>query len=329
MATGSLTKIKGRRFYLILIAFTCLFLDQLTGPANSRGEKFPDKQITMLVAYGPGGKMDMEARALAMQLKKYLGVNVIIQNVPGANGRLGLTKLYRAKPDGYIIGGVTLPNIQLVEVLMKAEFQSNKFTKIFAWTASNAVLAVPADRWNNLEEFVTAAKTKTLSCGIAGIGGSSHLAGLVLEETLGVKFNWVPFNSGVEAAASLAGKHIDAVTVPPPSILPLQRAGKVKFLVVLSQERDETLPGIPTPKEFGYKYASLPSVNGVAGPPGLGAEKVKILETAFARAVREPAYIEWAQRAGTRIDVKSSQQFTKMTEAVTKEVLKYSNLLGK
>jgi tripartite-type tricarboxylate transporter receptor subunit TctC len=89
------------------------------------------------------------------------------------------------------------------------------------------------------------------------------------------------------------------------------------------------MPDIPTPKEFGYKYASMPSVNGVAGPPGLGAEKVKILEAAFAKAVKEPEYIEWAQRTGTPIDIKSSLQFTKLTEEVTGEIVKYSHLLGK
>ena len=329
MLSRLLTGINRRHsFQLALMVFACL-LGQLTSPTKSLAEKFPSKQITMLVAYGPGGKMDMEARALAMQLKKYLGVNVIIQNVPGANGRLGLTKLYRSTPDGYTIGGVTLPNIQLVEVLMKADFQSNLFTKIFAWTASNAVLAVPVDRWNSLEEFVAAAKARPLSCGISGIGGSSHLAGLVLESTLGVKFNWVPFSSGAEAATSLAGKHIDAATVTTASILPLQRAGKVKSLVMLSQERDSTMPDIPTPNELGYKYTSLPSVNGVAGPPGLKADKVKILEAAFAKAVKEPEYIEWSQRTGTPIDPKSAQQFTKMTEEVTREVLKFSHLLGK
>jgi tripartite-type tricarboxylate transporter receptor subunit TctC len=264
-----------------------------------------------------------------MQLKKYLGVHVIIQNVPGASGRVGLTKLYRSKPDGYTIGGTTLPNIQLIEILTKAEFQSNKFTKIFAWTVSNAALAVPADRWNTLEEFVGAAKSKPLSCGISGIGGSSHLAGLVLEAALGVKFNWVPFSSGAEAATSLAGKHIDAATLTTASILPLQRAGKIKSLTVLAQERDKTMPEIPTPKELGYKYSSMPSVNGVSGPPGLGADKVKILEAAFARAVKEPEYIEWSQRTGTPIDVKSANEFARLTEETTKEVVKFGYLLGK
>ncbi len=330
MALKSPQGINCRCFWqLIVIAAICLMPATRTWAAPPRVGTFPERQITMLVAYAPGGKMDLEARALAMQLKKYLGVSVIIQNVPGANGRLGLTKLYRSKPDGYVIGGITIPNIQLVEVMSKAEFRSNDFTKIFAWSANNASLAVPVDKWNSLEEFVSAGKAKTLSCGISGIGGSAHLAGLILEATLGLKFNWVPFNSGAEAAAALAGKHIDAATVSTASILPLQRAGRVKALVILAQERDQTMPEIPVPNELGYKYAAIPSVNGVAGPPGLAAAKVKLLEAAFAKAAKEPEFIAWAKRTGTELDMKNSRTLEKLTEDMTREVVKYSHLLGK
>jgi tripartite-type tricarboxylate transporter receptor subunit TctC len=81
--------------------------------------------------------------------------------------------------------------------------------------------------------------------------------------------------------------------------------------------------------ELGYQYTSFPSVNGVAGPPGLAAAKVTILEAAFAQAAREPDFITWSKRTGTELDSKDSRTFTKLTEDITREVVKYSHLLGK
>lgn len=317
-----------RRRFLQALAAAGVVRGLNNGTWAAPQEEYPRKQITMLVAFAAGGKMDAEARTLAVYVKKHLQVNVLIENVPGANGRIGLTKLWNSKPDGYTIGGVTLPNILLVETMTKAEFRSKEFTKIFAWGQTNQGLAVRTDTWNTLEEFVKAAKARPLSCGISGIGGTSHLAGLVLEEAFGVKFNWVPFDSGAEAVTALAGKHIDAAMVASTTAVPLQRAGRIKVLVMSAWERDKTMPDVPIPKEFGYHYTPVPSINGVAGPPGLDVEKVRILEAAFAKAAKEPEFVEWAQRTATPLVSLTGKEFSQATEEMAKEVEKYKHLLG-
>jgi tripartite-type tricarboxylate transporter receptor subunit TctC len=289
---------------------------------------FPKKPIQFIVPYAAGGGQDMLARGIAPYLEKHLGVSVQIENVPGAGGKIGFTKVWKASPDGYTITTYVLPVPIILEKLSKVEYKTNEFTPIFAWSESNQVWVVHSEVYKTLEDFLNVAKTKTLSSGLPGRGTSAHLAGLLAVDGFGIKVNWVPFSGGAEALTALAGKHIDCAIVQAPTALSLVRSGKLRPLMVFANEKDPVYPEAPIPKEKGYKISAASSLRGVVASPGLPAAIATSLEKAFEKAIQEPGYKEWGERTKTDIVPVSSKEYQKIIEEQYKLVEKYIHLLN-
>ena len=269
----------------------------------------------------------MLVRALAPHAEKHLGASVKIENVLGAGGKIGLTKLWKAKPDGYTIAtsGVSVDTMQ--EFLFEAEFKSKDFTHIFAWSEVTQVLVVNPDKFRNLEEFIKAGKVAPLSAGLPGRGTSVHLAGILAVNSLGIQVNWVPFNGSSEALTALAGKHIDFSVVFSPAALPLVRAGKIKPLMVLSSVPDSVYPDLPIPKQLGYKISTFSELRGIIGPPKIPAEITRILEMSLAKAIKEPGYVDWAEKNMVDIAPVFSDDFRKAAQEGADLVEKYIHFL--
>ena len=311
----------------LLVAGIILMLGmgERAGAANKAS--FPQKAIEYIVGFAPGGKDDIEARGIVPYLEKYLGVRVIIQNFPGAGGRIGYTKLFNSKPDGYTIGGFPLPAVIVGEYLATVGYKTQEFSPIFACFVTPKVLAVPADTYQSLEEFVKAGKSKSLSNATPGYGTSSHLVGIVVAHSLGLKEVKHVHFEGAGAPTALAGRHVDFSISNLPTILPLVRAGKLKPLLVIADERDPAFPQVPVPKEFGWKMTTINGIDGVNGPPNVPLERVKILEKGFAKAAADPGFLAWAQRAGMSVKPLDHDQYRQETAEIVKEVEKYKEFL--
>jgi len=311
-----------------LIAASILLIYAGNVTAAEKKSDFPQKPIEYIVGFAPGGKTDVQARGIAPFVKKYLGVPVIIQNFPGAGGRIGYTKLFKAKPDGYTFGLFALPAMILGEYLTTTEYKTQEFTPIFACFLTPQVLVVPSDTYQNIDEFVKAGKSKPLSNATPGHGTSSHLAGIVVANGLELKeVRHVHFESSGPSIAALTGKHVDFSVTNLPSAFPLVRAGRLKPLLVISDERDSAFPQVPTPKELGLKITTIAGIEGVAGPPHLPLEKVKILEEAFTKVTADPEFLNWAQKATMNIVPMDHGKLRRATEEMVKEVEKYKDFL--
>lgn len=311
-----------------LIIATILFF--VTGDLVVAQKKpdFPQGPINYIVGFAPGGKTDIQARGIAPYVEKYLGVPLNIQNVPGAGGRIGYTKLFKAKPDGYTIGLLPLPAIVMGEYLVAAEYKTRELTPIFACFATPQVLVVAADTYKDLDEFVRAGKSKPLSNGTAGHGTSPHLSGIIIADGLGFKeVRHVHFESGGAAVAALAGKHIDFSIANTITAFPMVQAGKLKPLLVLDEKRDSAFPQVPVPKELGYKFSAIPPVDGVAGPPIFPLERLKALEEAFTKAASDPGFLDWANKAKTNIVPMDHEKFRQVIDEVIRGVDKYKDAL--
>ncbi len=314
--------------FSLLIAGVILFLGTGEMMGAEKKSSFPQGPINYIVGFAPGGKTDIQARGILPYVEKYLGVRVVIQNFPGAGGRIGYTKLFKAKPDGYTIGLLPLPSVILGEHLASVEYKTTEFTPIFACFVAPQVLVVPSDTYQNIEEFVKAGKLKPLSNGTPGYGTSSHLAGIVVANGLGLKeVRQVHFESSGPSIAALTGKHVDFSVTNLPSAVPLVRAGKLKALLVISDEKDSAFPQVPIPKELGLKMTTIAGIDGVAGPPNLPFEKVKILEAAFTKAAADPKFLDWARKATMNIVPMDHKKFNQATEGMAKEVEKYKDFL--
>lgn len=310
-----------------LIIVATVLLSTGIGVAEEKSD-FPKGPINYIVGFAPGGKTDVQARGIAPFVKKYLGVSLNIQNVPGAGGRIGYTKLFKAKADGYTIGVFPLPAVVLGEHLATTEYKTQEFTPIFACFVTPQVLVVATDAYRSFDDFINSGKLKPLTHGTAGPGTSSHLAGIVVANGLGLKeARHVNFDSSGQSVAALAGRHVDFCVTNIPSAFPLVRAGKLKPLLVIAEERDLAFPDVPTPKELGYKIAAIHIIEGVAGPPNLPLERVKILEKAFAKAASEQEFLDWAQKAQMNIVLMDHEKFRRTIDEIIREVEKYKEVL--
>jgi tripartite-type tricarboxylate transporter receptor subunit TctC len=312
-----------RTLSIAMMGVLCSLLASLT----VYGADFPKKPVKMIVCSAAGGGEDLEARAIAPFVEKYLGVSVGIENQPGAGGKIAFEKFQRTEPDGYNLIMYTFPKSVIIEYIDKTNFRTKDFTPVFAWSRGNQVLVVHADTWKTFDEFLKAAKARTLSGGLSGRGSTTHLAGLVAVDELGIKVNWVPYEGSAGSVTALAGKHLDFTLCLSTSAVSLTKAGKIRPLVVFSDKRDTYLPEVPIPKELGFDVTPIPGIRGVEAPPRTSASIVKVLEEAYSKAIKEPAFIEVAKNRQILLQPLSSKEYGQLVQATYPKVEKYKEML--
>jgi len=158
------------------------------------------------------------------------------------------------------------------------------------------VLMVHPDTWKTMEDFLKIAREKILSGGIPALGSSSHFNGLISVDRLGMKANWVPFESSGEVLASLAGRHLDFAITSSDSAQTMVASGKVRPLLVYSEGVDPVFPEVPFPNKLGYDMNTMPAIRGFIAPPKTPSDRVKILEDAMFKVVKDPAFSDWAKK---------------------------------
>jgi tripartite-type tricarboxylate transporter receptor subunit TctC len=272
---------------------------------------FPKKPIKIIT--GPGGE-DADVREIAPYVQKYLGVDVSIENIIGFWGKTAFEKFQRAEPDGYTLISYTFPRSIIIENMGKTNFRTKDFTPIFAWSVGNQLLIVHPDIYKTFDELLREAKTRTLRGAIPVRGGTSHLAGLLLADGLGINVRWMPYTGTAPSIAAVARQDVD-FTICLATVLPSWiRAGKVRPLAVLPDRPGPCgpyFPNIPTLKELGYDISCVMIRHVVEAPPNTPPHIVRALEEAFNKAVKDPAYIDWAKKNYVIIDPLNAQEFCK------------------
>lgn len=291
------------------------------------GADYPRKPIRIIVTAGPGGGEDVEARGLSPFLEKHLGVNIMVEDIAGAGGKIAFEKFQKTEPDGYTLLTHSFPKGIILEYMGKVNFRTRDFVPITIWSRSYQILVVHADTWKTFDEFVKAAKVKLLSGGLSGRGSLTHLAGLVAMDELGIKVNWVPYDSASESLGALAGKHLDFTICLPTSAAPLIAASRLRGLMIFGGAKDPYFPNIPIPKDLGYNMQTLETLRGLSAPPKTPASIVKVLEDAVAKAIKEPGFIEFAKKRGLILAPMTSKEYAKATLEAYPQVEKYQQML--
>jgi tripartite-type tricarboxylate transporter receptor subunit TctC len=269
-------------------------------------EQYPEanKTITILCISAPGGSTDVQIRALSAYLSKYLGgVKIQVENAQGASGKIAYERTSKAKPDGYTMLGVNLIGPIILELQEKAStrYKILEFTPIYAISSVPFVLVVHMDNWKTVEDFLQEAQKRVVTIGVTGKNTGNYLQAVAFAEAAKIKANLVPFEGGAESTATLAGKHIDAVITPVLTALPLVRAGKFRPLIVFTDEADSTYPGVPLSKDTRWNVATFPLITNFWAPPNLPSDKLKVLEEAFSKTLKDPAFLEWAKKVNLDI----------------------------
>ncbi|MBI5275047.1 MAG: ABC transporter substrate-binding protein [Burkholderiales bacterium] len=254
-----------------------------------------DRTMKIWVGFPPGGSADTVARLLAEKLKTSLGQNVVVDNKPGAAGRLVLGELKRMPPDGANLvlspsgAMVIAPHLYQVPYDPIKDFTpvSRLVTFDFAVTAGPAA---PAGDLKTVLAWMKANPTKA-SYATSGAGTVPHFAGLLLSQAAGVPITHVPYKGGAPAAQDLIGGQIPLMVDTASETIEHHKSGKVRILAVTGEQRSRALPDVPTLKEVGIA-TSADAFFGLYGPPGMSAELVARIDRAVAEALRDPAMQE-------------------------------------
>jgi tripartite-type tricarboxylate transporter receptor subunit TctC len=310
---------------VVLMLISIITLSFCVHPVTAKD--FPEKDITYMVSYAVGGKADLMARSIAPYVQERLGVSLRIENYPGVV-RIGLNKLWKSRSDGYTIGGLSLPAPVITELTSQTDYRSVEFTPIYAWNVSNHVLQTHSNGPKTLAELLQMAKGKQLTCAVGAFGTGAHLVGILMTRGLGIDVRWVHYNSGGEANTALAGGHVDLnIAGVTPQAASLAKSGKVRALLVAAEERDPAFPDTPIPKELGYSFTIICSMEGVVAPKGLPQDQLRRLEKAFSEAVKDPRFVKWADETKTQIVSLPSKAFGQKISEYYREVDKYKAYL--
>ena len=305
------------------------FVSMLPGAVCAQGT-WPDRPITMIVPFPPGGVADTVARPVADALSRELKQPVVIENKPGAGGALGMGTAARAPADGYTIL-LTLSSISILpeaDKLLgrKPAYQLDQFKPIARFTADPTVFVVRADSpWHTLKEFVADAKKKpgAYNYGSSGNYGTMHVPMEMLKAEAGFRMVHIPFTGAGPAVVALLGGQVDALASGPATVVQQINAGKLRALAHWGDRPLAALPGVPSLKELGYpaQFAQWSALFVQAGVPDA---VVLRLRAAAQKVATDPAVQQTIGRAGSPIDYLDAPAFQTywnndariMTEAV-------------
>jgi tripartite-type tricarboxylate transporter receptor subunit TctC len=263
------------------------------GSRFAGAQSYPARPITMIVPFPAGGATDTLARLLSEPLRASLGQPVIIENVAGAAGSIGVGRAARAAPDGYTLSIGTLTTHALIGGLYPLQFDLVADFEPIAELASEPLLIVgrknlPAA---DLKELVAWLKANpdTASVGIAGVGAVGQLTGISFQHETGTRFHFVPYRGNGPAAEDLVAGQIDLMIEPSSNFRALVRGGSVKAFAVTSAARSATAPEIPTAEEAGLPGFRTSLWYGLWAPKGTPKAVIGRLNAAVVEALADPA----------------------------------------
>jgi tripartite-type tricarboxylate transporter receptor subunit TctC len=268
---------------MILVAFIWM----LAPAAAKAAEK---DFIRLIVPHAPGSGVDVQARTISDGLAKALGKPVVVENLPGAGGIIGLQEIARAPKDGFTIGMASSNMVILPSMHKTLPYDTAKdFTPVsIVGTVSIVLVTNPASPFRNLKELIALAKSQPgkLSFGSAGIGSVLHLAGELFCSEAGVQITHVPYKGGGQLMTDVMGGHVDMGFLALPSCVEQVKAGKLRAIGVSTPKRASGLPDAPTLAESGLPNYSYDAWVALIGPGNLPQPIIKRLNTAVLETLK-------------------------------------------
>lgn len=269
-------------------------------------EGYPEKPVTAIVPFPPGGASDTIARLVTQTMQESFGQPIVVENKPGANGASGASLVARAPADGYtlLVGSIGVFSINSA-LRPDLEYDPRKDFDMLtiAVRTPNALVAKPdlaaADVKALIEELK--AKPKTLLFASSGIGSSDHLTAELFWQKTGTSGVHVPYKGGAPAQKDLMGSQVDVSFQNLGAILGFVKEGKMKLLAVTSTERVKEAPDVPTLKELGIEGVEVYSWQAFAVPKGLPADAKAKLESGIQTALKSPAVASKLQEMGFEV----------------------------
>jgi len=254
---------------------------------------FPERPVTIIVPFTPGGSSDITARTVAARLSETLGQTFLIENKPGANGGIGAAYVAKAKPDGYTLFVGSIGVFAINPVLYKnLPYEPNRDFDLLsvAVRTPNALVTRANFPANTVAEFVDYVKKNPgkVSFASSGTGSSDHLTAALFWQKTGTSGIHVPYKGGSAAHTDLIGGQVDASFQNLGSITNHVKGGKMKLLAVTGNARDPAVPNVPTMTEGGVPGLEVYSWQAFVAPKGLPKEVTDRLVPALIAAIKDP-----------------------------------------
>ena len=267
---------------------------------------FPNRPISLIVPVAAGGGVDGLARLIAPAMSENLKQSVVVENVPGAGGAVGLSRVARAAPDGYTIGLGNVGTHAFSQTLYKKPLYdaASDFAPIGLVAEQPLVLAVrPGLSVSNLNEFLAYAKVNhgRMQFGSPGLGSGSHFACVMFNAAAKLDIAHIPYRGGGPAMNDLIAGRIDYWCPFSATAMPLIRNNQIKAVAVLSKDRSAAMADVPTAQEQGLRDFDTSTWNALFAPKGTPTEIVAVLNVAVNKAIQNPKIRERMESLGMEI----------------------------
>ena len=301
-------------------------------PNAASAQGYPTRPITFIVPYGAGGPVDVLARALAEPMRQALGQSVVIENVVGANGTIGVGKAARAAPDGYTVSIGNWPSHITNGAIYNLNYDIQKDLIPVARLPQNPYIAVVRKDFpaNTFQEFIAWLKANPDKAteGTAGVGSGQHISGVYVQKITGVKFQFVPYKSGSsEIIRDITAGHLDFTFDQAITSLSHVKGGNVRALAVTSDKRLDAAPEIPTVDEAGAPGTYISTWYGLWVPKGTPQEVVDKLGAAARAAMADPALRQRLTSLGQQIPPPEQQTAAALAAHTKAEVDKWHAII--
>lgn len=317
------------------IASSLMAVASLLPLASQAQDNWPNKPITMVVPFPPGGVADTVARPVAIALGRELKQSVIVENKGGAGGAIGMGQVAKAPADGYTV----LMALSSISILPEAAkvlgqeplYQLAQLKPIARFTADPTVLVVRADSpWKNLDEFITAMRAKpgAYSYSSSGNYGTMHVPMEMLKQNANFRMLHVPYTGAGPAVLALLSAQVEAISTGPASVLQHIKGGKLRALAHWGNAPLASLPGVPSLKEAGYPV-EFAQWSGLFVPAATPDAVVAKLRDAARAAANDPAVRQTIATAGSPLLYIDTPEFQSYIDADAKKMKTVVQKIGK
>ncbi|OZI61290.1 Bug family tripartite tricarboxylate transporter substrate binding protein [Bordetella genomosp. 11] len=293
--------------------------------------KYPDKPVTVIVPFVPGGSSDITARAVLPGMNKIFGQTFVVENKPGANGSIGAQALARSTPDGYTMMVGSIGTFAINQALYKdLSYNPSKDFKYLTMAVRNPNVLVAAPNFpaKTVAELVAYAKKNpgSVSYASSGTGSSDHLSAVLFRQKSGTTGVDVPYRGGAAAISDLMGSQVNVSFQNLGAVLSHIKAGKLKALATTGDKRIPDLPDVPTMAEAGINDMVVYSWQGFAVPAATPADIVTSLSDGLRKTLRDSAVEKTLHGLGFEVVADSPEAFTKFQQA---EVKRWQDVIAK
>jgi len=316
-------KVKKVLFLCIVLSILLVSFVSIVS-AQTDWSKYPERNITIVIDYSPGGGSDTLAQAVQPYLSKYLGVSLINVYKPGANAAVGLTYwVENFKPDGYNMNITCTPGTYGNPIMNPEEvtYSMDQIEPVFNIVTDPGVLLVRANSpFQTFEDLINYAKEhpKTVTIGNSGIGGDDWISCNLLSKQAGIDIVAVPFAGDGPSWQAALGGHITATSNNLGITYPQIKDGALRALAIYTEERSPLIPEVPTAKELGYDIVNGSS-RGYSVLKGTPKEAIEKIASAFEKVMADEEFLAHAKEMGIPLNPLGPEAYSKYIDKLTED----------